>query len=113
MRFAQPQRRVIVTPQFLDGGTGSARAFAANGVQLTSKSGSGALELLATATPIRGVSLIWPTPGGLGWTLYAEPWNVLTGTDPQGAANAVSNHTQGCPPACRCGAAKRRACSCA
>jgi Transglutaminase-like superfamily/Transglutaminase family len=95
--FAQPQRRVIVTPQFLDGGTGSARAFAVNGQQLTSKTGSGALELLAGATPIRGVSLISTDPGGLGWTLYAEPWNLLTGTDPLAAANAASHHTQGFP----------------
>ena len=91
--FDQPQQRVLVTPQFLDGGTGTARAYAANGSLVATKTGNDTLELLAGASPIRGVTLSSADAGGLGWTVYAEPWNAVAGIDPMTALNGLNHHT--------------------
>lgn len=93
--FATPKRLVRATPQFLDGGTGTVLAWSASGQLLASATGSAPLVLQAppSGPPIAGATFVSNDAGGLGWTLYAEPWNLITGIAPQSSVNAAAHNT--------------------
>ncbi|MGQ0552223.1 MAG: transglutaminase domain-containing protein [Planctomycetota bacterium] len=95
--FQAPQRLVRLTPDFLDGGSALAMAWSSTGQLLGVVQGAGDLVLNAPASgpPIAGCSLVAQDPGGVGWRLYAEPWNRVVALDAQPELNGVPHHTEG------------------